>query len=101
MCFCSGTGHVIPAADATDRPRVLRHVTPNTRPRAGALAPDPDPDRPVHPRRSCRRRPARVRTNPAAARAPGPGPDASLEAASARSAFKYCMVQLYIESLCV
>lgn len=84
------TGHVITAADATDQPRDLLHVTPNTSPRAGALA--PGPDRPVLGRKSCRCRPDPVRKSPASAlppahrpvpaRAPDPGPDASLEAAS-------------------
>lgn len=107
------TGHVITAADATDQPRALRPATPNTSPRAGALA--PGPDRPVRRRKSCRRRPDPVRKSPASAppparrpapapaRAPDPdpGPDASLEAASQRSAFKYRIVQLFIQSLCV
>lgn len=84
------TGHVITAADATDQPRDLLHVTPNTSPRAVALA--PGPDRPVLGRKSCRCRPDPVRKSPASAlppahrpvpaRAPDPGPDASLEAAS-------------------
>lgn len=99
------TGHVITAADATDQPRALRPETPNTSRRAGALA--PGLDRPVHRRRSCRRRPDPVRKSPASAppparrpapaRAPDPGPDASLEAASQRSAFKYC----FSSNLCV
>lgn len=99
------TGHVITAADATDQPRALHPATPNTSPRAGA----PGPDRPARRGKSCKRRPDPVRKSPASvppparrpvpARAPDPGPGASLEAASQRSAFKYCIVQLFIQSL--
>lgn len=73
-------------ADTIVLPRILLPRTPSTSPGAAGLS----PDRPARRWRTCTHPPAPVRTDPGAARlpahrrarAPGPGPAASLGAVS-------------------